>query len=253
MQIKAKKDGEKEPTGESSDSDDDDAISKQANQFNAIDAYRRILELMQPKETIKRALQRLGGRSARMSSAERWKQKKAGIVDPNAVLVVELTELTNTILTKMGNMDVYEETYEQIHAKYAAKTTVHDGHSSSNSTPAKPVIDEALDMYADDFDTKEKSLISVPTDVAPTDADLMKPPAAVGNSVKFAVPDAAEQSVLWEFKWKQEDDEVHGEFSSAQMQHWVEEGYFKEGVFVRRCGQTTSFNTSNRIDFELYM
>lgn len=249
MQIKAKKDGEKEPTGESSDSDGDDELAKQGAQFNAIDAYRRILELMQPKETIKRALQRLGGRSAKMSSAERWKQKKAGIVDPNAVLVVELTELTNTILTKMGNMDIYEETYEQIHAKYAAKTSLCDGQSGSASS--KPVADDELDMYSDDFDTKEKILKNVSGD-APTDSDLMKPPAAVGSKVKFAEPDA-EQIVLWEFKWKQEDEEVHGEFSSAQMQHWVEEGYFKEGVFVRRCGQTTSFNTSNRVDFELYL
>lgn len=253
MQIKAKKDGEKEPTGESSDSDDDEVL-KQANQFNEIDAYRRILDLMQPKETIKRSLQRLGGKSAKMSSAERWKQKKAGIVDPNAALVVELTELTNTILTKMGNMDIYEETYEQIHAKYAAKTTLNDGQSSSDGgATTKPAgNDDVLDMYADDFDTKEKSLIKVVTSDTPTDSDLMKPPAAVGAKVKFAETDA-EQIVLWEFKWKQEDEEVHGDFSSAQMQHWVEEGYFKDGVFVRRCGQSTSFNTSNRIDFELYM
>lgn len=205
---------------------------------------------MQPKETIKRTLQRLGGRSARMSSAERWKQKKAGIVDPNAALVVELTELTNTILTKMGNMDIYEETYEQIHSKYAAKATLNEGQSSSSDINAP--AEDTLDMYADDFDSKEKSQIKVVND-PPTDSDLMKPPAALLPKVKFSEAEVQQSEVMWEFKWKQEDEDVHGEFSSAQMQHWVEEGYFKEGVFVRKCGQNTTFNTSNRIDFELYM
>lgn len=238
-------------------------------QFNAIDAYRRMLELMQPGETVKRALQRLGGRSARLSSAERWRQKKAGIVDPNAALVVELTELSNTILTKMGNMDVYEERYEQIHAKYAAKTTVPTTATAGSSTAAAAA--DELDMYADDFDTKEKSVLKVTaietpassstsaaTAAAISDSNLMKPPQRV---VQFAANTAgspsavaaASEDVLWEFKWKQSDDEVHTGYSSAQMQLWVEEGYFKEGVFVRKCGQDAAFNSSSRIDFELYL
>lgn len=252
-------------------------------QFNAIDSYRRMLELMQPGETVKRALQRLGGRSVRMSSAERWRQKKAGIVDPNAAVVVELTELSNTILTKMGNMDVYEETYEKIHAKYAAKTIVPTSAAAS-SAPSAATEDE-LDMYADDFDTKEKQSLQTgassssgadnAAEAVALDADLMKPPASSGSSstsnssrVRFAAGtsknDGVSQStaasrpgvvddILWEFKWNQSDDEVHTGFSSAQMQQWVSEGYFKDGVFVRKCGQDAAFNTSSRIDFELYL
>lgn len=241
--------------------------SSSTPQFNAIDTYRRMLALMQPGETVKRALQRLGGRSVRMSSAERWRQKKAGIVDPNAGVVVELTELSNTILTKMGNMDVYEETYEMIHAKYAAKTSV----PTADSTTA-PVADAELDMYADDFDTKEKVVLQLggssggdSSGTASTskssDAELMKPPTS-SSRVRFAADTAAQteaaaaaadDDVMWEFKWNQADDEVHTGFSSAQMQQWVTEGYFKDGVFVRKCGQDAAFNSSNRIDFELYL
>lgn len=191
---------------------------------------------MQPKETIKKTLQRLGGKSAKMSSAERWKMKKAGIVDPNAALVTELTELTNTILTRMGNMDIYEETYEQISAKYSAKTTL-DTKCQSDSTSAN----DDLDMYADNFDAKEKMKLDGGSSNHSNDKKDDDSTAEVSTEV------------MWEFKWKQTDTEVHGPYSSAQMQQWVSEGYFSDGVFVKKFGQDTQFNSSNRIDFELYL
>lgn len=171
-----------------------------------------------------------------MSSAERWKMKKAGIVDPNAVLVTELTELTNAILSKMGNMDVYEETYEQIQQKYAAKTSVGNGENGGAASSSTSNVEDALDMYADDFDTKEKSKIVAPT-----------------NEISANTEETTTE-IMWEFKWKNDDNDVHGPFSSAQMQHWVTEGYFKDGVLVKKVGpSTTQFNSSNRIDFELYL
>lgn len=191
---------------------------------------------MKPRETIKKTLQRLGSSSAKLSSIERWKMKKAGIIDPNVALVTELTELTNGILTEMGNMDIYEETYEMIKLKYASKTTT--GLSSSSATAVS--TDDSLDMYADDFDAKEKSKITTatPSFVEPT-------------AVNAAPLDTNE--ITWEFKWKIEDDEIHGPFSTQQMQLWVKEGYFKDGVMVKKCGQQSDFHTSKRIDFELYL
>lgn len=50
------------------------------------------------------------------------------------------------ILTRLGNMDVYQETYEQIQAKINRK-----------DKKEKSIVKEPeLDMYADDFDVKEK-------------------------------------------------------------------------------------------------
>ena len=175
-----------------------------------------------------------------MSSAERWKMKKAGIVDPNAALVTELTELANSILTKMGNMDVYEETYEEIHGKYSVKSKT--GESSSSSTAATATsTDDALDMYADDFDVKEQSKKITKIN----DPSTAQEPATEVLEING--------DILWEFKWKTDDSDVHGPFSTAQMLHWSKEGYFKGGVYVKKVGHITTFNTSNRIDFELYL
>lgn len=58
--------------------------------------------------------------------------------------------------------------------------------------------------------------------------------------------------VMWEYKWKDEEDaELHGPYDSSKMQEWVEEGYFPDGVLVRKVG-STQFYSSNRMDFDLY-
>lgn len=51
-----------------------------------------------------------------MSSVERLKRRKAGTLNVNKD-VEKVTELANKILTEKGNMDVYQETYEQITQK----------------------------------------------------------------------------------------------------------------------------------------
>lgn len=217
----------------SSDSDESDAEDADGKKFDVITAYRRILELMEPKETVKRALQRLGKKSANISSIERFRRKKAGLVDENAKLVTELTELTNKILTKLGNMDIYEETYEQINAKFGSK--LKGGLLNDDN--------DALDMYADDFDAKEQNkIVSGPSGVAQSTSKATASTSSDRNDV-----------VQWEFKWKQNDTACHGPFSTEQMQQWVTEGYFKDGVFVRKVDSDTQFYSSNRVDFELYM
>ena len=59
---------------------------------------------------------------------------------------------------------------------------------------------------------------------------------------------------LWEYKWKNADEEaIHGPFSSEQMNEWVQQEFFKEGVFVRKAGAVDApFYTSKRVDFDLY-
>jgi CD2 antigen cytoplasmic tail-binding protein 2 len=59
---------------------------------------------------------------------------------------------------------------------------------------------------------------------------------------------------MWEFKWENKDEaESYGPHSSSAMKDWVDAGYFKEGVFVRKYKQDGPFYTSNRIDFDLYI
>ena len=164
------------------------------------------------------------GASSKISSAERWKRKKAGIVDENSSIVTRVTELANQILTKLGNMDIYQETYEKISAIIAK-------HENKKE-------DTDLDMYADDFDQKEKTVL-----------DKTNPEKNESDTIE----EETQPEMKWEFKWNQNDEEISGPHTTDQMHKWSTEGYFKTGVWVRKQGEDSQFYTSNRIDFELYM
>jgi hypothetical protein len=59
----------------------------------------------------------LTGGSKNMSASERWRRKKGGESDSkegNQQQVTELTELANRVLTRTGNMNIYQESYEHI-------------------------------------------------------------------------------------------------------------------------------------------
>jgi hypothetical protein len=52
-----------------------------------------------------------------LSASERWRRKKEGesdIKEGNRQQVMELTELANRLLTRTGNMNIYQEGYEHI-------------------------------------------------------------------------------------------------------------------------------------------
>ncbi|KAL4707839.1 hypothetical protein ACJJTC_001785 [Scirpophaga incertulas] len=206
--------------GDESSSDEEEPEEK----FDLIEFYKEILQHMKPKETIAKSLQRLGAAS-KISSAERWKRKKAGIVDEGSKVVTRVTELANKILTKLGNMDIYQETYEKI------KSIIAKSNKNKN--------DADLDMYADDFDQKEKKNLSNQNETSTSQNEN---------------EDQDTNKVSWEFKWSQDNNaEVIGPHSTEQMQKWASEGYFKTGVWVRKHGEDSQFYSSNRIDFELYM
>lgn len=92
-----------------------DETMEDSSEFDITAAYKEIISMMEPKETISKTLRRLGG-NKRPTTAERWKLKKAGLSTDggSSSKVTRLTELANQILTADGNMDVYQETYEQI-------------------------------------------------------------------------------------------------------------------------------------------
>nr|CAI5832023.1 unnamed protein product [Callosobruchus analis] len=207
-----------------------DSESEAEEEFDEIGTCKKMLDYMKPKETVNKALKRLGGTDMKLSSVERLRRKKAGTLQDNKE-VTELTELANQILTKLGNMDIYQETYEQIKAKI-------DKTEMKNKSVAK---EAELDMYANDFDIKEKERFTQAT-------------SSSGPSQNEMVDqtESASKELMWEFKWKIEDADVQGPFSTSQMVKWAKEKYFKDGVMVRKCGENTNFYTSNRIDFELY-
>lgn len=216
-----------------SSSDEEDVALNLVKKFDSLASFKEILAFMQPKETINKTLQRLNKSKMKISTAQRIKMKKEGIVDEASETITKITGLVNEILTKTGNMSVYELTYEQIQLK------VKD---SSDKAEAGSSKEPELDMYADDFDEKEKLKTQ------------LKDPS--GKSVTFAKPEDKtdeEPKLMWEYKMTQnEDDEILGPFTTEQMSKKADDGDFKESVFVRKVGEER-FYSSARIDFELYL
>ncbi|XP_066249313.1 CD2 antigen cytoplasmic tail-binding protein 2 homolog [Euwallacea similis] len=209
-----------------SDSEDDNELP-----FSEIDTYKEILKFMKPKETINKALKRLGGNLSNLSSVERLKRKKAGTLKVSED-VTKLTELANQVLTRLGNMDVYQETYELIEAKIGGK------EKKNKKVASEP----ELDMYADDFGTKEKEKLK---DEPSTSLDS-------SNEVSGGSQSKEESELKWELKWAIDDEKIEGPYKTSQMVKWQNENYFKPGTMVRKCGESSNFYSLSRIDFELY-
>lgn len=223
VKIKNKDGTENTETNEDSDSDD-----SMPSPFDHISVYKEILPFLKPGEIIAKAIRRLGGNKT-ISASERWKRKKAGLdsgVTEDQQKVTKLTELANTLLTETGNMDIYQESYEYISEMIR-----------KSEKPQPKNMDNALDMYADDFDEKEKARIQ--GEKKDCTSEVNEP--------------ESQNEVKWEFKWKEDSEDVQGPHTTQQMQAWVEEGYFKSNVWVRKCGQDGPFYNSKRVDFELYM
>lgn len=214
------------------DSDSEDEEDEKAKGFDSSKTYQSILDMMEPKETIKKALQRIGKKTAKLTTAQRWKMKKAGTLDDSSEKVTRLTELANEILTREGNMDVYDETYEMIQKKVNSKSTA----------PA-----DELDMYADDFDNKEKSKLK---DDDPKGSVSDDKPSTSSTSQE----EEGKKVLMWEYKEQQDAEQVHGPFTTEQMQKYADEGRFGSGAFARKVDSADSrFYSAARIDFDLYL
>lgn len=242
VKIKQKSKEEAEKEEEEAEAEDEAQMA-----YNEINNYKQMLEMMQPGETVARTLRRLGGGKAGMSASQRLKMKKKGIqADPNEKenkeKMLRLTGLADGILTRSGNMEIYEETFESIMHKIKQEEEKKVGPKTA--IPEGVDDDDALDMFADNADSKSKPKKS--------SFSTFKAPAPAGPSRPDASSSVLTDDVQWEFKWMEEDSEVHGPHSSQAMLDWQESGYFKDGCLVRKVG-TEEFRDCKRIDFELYI
>lgn len=147
-QIKPRAEGEKstDKDDESKGLADSDSEEDEDLLFDPTPLYKQILEYLEMGETVSKALCRLGKGKKRMTTAERWKKKKELAAkqesaktdgnsekegdskkmdapkvpldsDENSEKIVKLTELANELLTRTGNMDIYQESYDSIKKK----------------------------------------------------------------------------------------------------------------------------------------
>ncbi|XP_005110993.1 CD2 antigen cytoplasmic tail-binding protein 2 [Aplysia californica] len=275
--------GTKRPFQYDSDDSDSDEDTKKTN---LIQVYEEVLTIVQEGENIGKAIRRLGKNRAKIPSAsQRWKNKKLKAsgklseADQSAVdqavseqkQMLRLTELSDQLVHR-GMVEIYETPYERIsftlkqlkEKEKASKLTIAEGMKD----------DDALDMFADDFDSKEAEKIKGPDgDSEPKTSsaedgekfDNFKKPKLVAP--KSASSSSSSQSssatatsvlegtsgVLWEYKEENtEDAELKGPFTTAQMIGWADDGTFGNGVFCRKHLSGSQFYNSARIDFELY-
>jgi CD2 antigen cytoplasmic tail-binding protein 2 len=50
----------------------------------------------------------------------------------------------------------------------------------------------------------------------------------------------------WEFKWSNDDDEIHGPYSTQEMLAWLEHGYFNESVVIRKAETNSPFQPCHK-------
>lgn len=144
-------------SGKEFESDEaDDSVSNES--FNEI--YKKILNYLKPKETITGALCRLGKNT--LTAAERWRLKKIGkdvnTNQENIEKVRDLTGLTNFILNKTGNVDIYQETYEQLLERVEHIKELNKIARSPQSLCEKRKT-PPLDLFSDDFTEKDQAVI----------------------------------------------------------------------------------------------
>ncbi|CAM4852836.1 unnamed protein product [Rotaria socialis] len=215
------------------DNDDDDGDETNDNQFNEINALKSILALMQPGETVVRAIKRFGAAATSNKSKQRIKQRKPlpgeiptalpAELNPeelkkNKLLLEDMTGLADQFVSN-GQIDIYQETYEQLKTKFDRRQS-----STSSST-----TNLAFDMYGDN-------------DVS----------SSITNSTSSNNKNEA-PITYWEYT-ADDNSSIQGPFTTEHMVRLTNtEGKLdKDKVRCRRVG-TEQFYTIKRIDFDLYL
>lgn len=206
---------------EESDSDEGRAPMEMKN------LLEEILKVLQPGETVAKGIQRLGGSAPRKrGSAPRVRRSK------------EQPPPTETAEDRTETADAAEQPEEM--------------------TPLDRLISladqmVALGVYEVYQDSYEKLAYKLRSLEPPPALDMFADEVEDKKLAKEEV--RASDDVLWEYKWENEDGaELYGPFTSAQMQEWVDDGYFSEGVYCRRMDSSSGqFYNSLRLDFDLYV
>lgn len=227
---------------------------------------------MKPGETVLKAIKRLGGKKSANASS-RWskkrKQDKAKdegtsssepassgssgdtemTTDDDSQKMLVLTELADGLLHH-GKMEIYNATYEKLN-HILRLSLVGKGNSRVN-----PPIDDddCLDMFGEQFDEKIKDPTPGASNRA-SNGDGHHSEVESGADVASSSDTLTGDGLMWEFKWENSDEaKVYGPHTTSEMNGWVEDGYFADGVWVRRMDQPDApFYSSKRVDFELYL
>lgn len=178
--------------------------------YDESETYKEILKLMKPEETVAKAIRRLSGASGgqqrivlqRQRKIEQKIKKGQSLTKEEEALqasradMTKLTGFADAVLSRSGNMEIYEETYEKI------------------SFRLQQDEDDALDMLGDKLDGKPAEEIE-------------------SNREAMDLNEEVQWEFRWD---NTETAEIHGPHSSTEMLKWQESGFFQKGVYVRKVG-----------------
>uniref|UniRef100_A0A8C5C5U7 CD2 antigen cytoplasmic tail-binding protein 2 n=1 Tax=Gadus morhua TaxID=8049 RepID=A0A8C5C5U7_GADMO len=185
-----------------------------------------LVEMLLPGETVAAGLRRLGGLAGRKKGKLRGDDDGGRGEEPAPQRDTEkldrLTALADRLVAS-GMFEIYQQTCEKL--AYLLKSQKLSSKKPKGGDGGEDEEADELDMFGDKFDESH------------------------GEKAQEGGED-----VMWEYRWENVDgSELYGPFSSQQMQGWVDEDYFKDGVYCRRLDQEGSqFYNSKRLDFELY-
>ncbi|KAJ1126148.1 hypothetical protein NDU88_004557 [Pleurodeles waltl] len=239
-------DDETKDEDDDDDDDDDDMDAKGRTPLEKKALLEGLLEMLQPGETVAKAIRRLGVRGPKeLALPRKWKPRKPKEGEPASVVQEEepvdeaeklrkgqlerLTGLADQMVAR-GVYEIYQDTCEKLAFRLKMLTAV------PASVPTGPVAEhEPLDMFADEIDENKLSKQQAKQQEEKEEKAML-------------------DDTMWEYRWENNDKaELYGPFSSAQMQDWVDQGYFEEGVYCRKVlSSGGQFYNSRRIDFDLY-
>lgn len=202
-----------------SGSEEEDSVGQTPMSAQAL--LEGLLELLLPRETVAGALRRLGARGG----------SKGGSKGPGRPSSPQRLDRLSGLADQMvarGNLGVYQETRERLAMRLKGLVCQTQG-------PSDPISSPSLDMFAEEVAEEE-----------------LETPASAQRDAEL--PGDGLADVMWEYKWENTGDaELYGPFTSTQMQTWVNEGYFVDGVYCRKLDPPGGqFYNSKRIDFDLY-
>ncbi|OCT61829.1 CD2 antigen cytoplasmic tail-binding protein 2 [Xenopus laevis] len=235
-----------------------------------------ILQLLHPGETVAKGIQRLGGtggkkttggHKARQRQSAAVRREKRGTKqegdrkqEDNTESKMDEGEQESGDRSEEGK-EREQDNGKQGTAQSRVMAEEPEGENKSEDRP-KPLellislADQmvALGVYEIYQDTYEKVSYRLKTIAPPVELDMFADEVEE-QTLEKAAESQLSDDVMWEYKWENKDGlELYGPFSSTQMQEWVDQGYFAEGVYCRRVsGSEGQFYNSHRIDFELYM
>ncbi|CAI2181981.1 3301_t:CDS:1 [Funneliformis geosporum] len=212
--------------------------------LDRVSIWKDLLAIMKQGETLLDTLQRLGGGLSNKGKNKRGQKhykKKRGKTDETMEMAIDKEELTPEeiaeqerkkqieILTDLsdkmmalGHFNVYDDTWEQILRNLKREKAVPEDWIPVNFEEEKEAENDSLNTPFDEFSSN----------IATT------------------------QQLYWEYKWIDSSDansnDIYGPFSGEDMKAWNDQGFFAQGVLVRKAGSEDEFTSSTGIDFTCF-